>query len=281
MNNKNKIKDNPYKKQSSQNPLSSSTDQSQPKPGPSPASAYDNQVSSCDCYNCANNLQKPEKKYATNCDFSPYFECKNRYLFKTQVEPDNKTGTVLLNPTNISKSYAADFYPVDCSKSPIGDFTGTGYSSTDPRLISSAHFGQILVLDKPPTDEDIKLKDVYTDPRMKYYGQKYNDYRDINAGQIMYYIDKSIEDTLYQPIFENPAEIEGHLYKDPMGGTYPEYWRTPVKNNNVLKTKNRTYSQGLSSIDDTNEFREDIIHKQMRVNDRRRYEPRYTGNISY
>ena len=147
-----------------------------------------NKLSSCDCYNCANNLYLSTKNYANNCDFSPYFECENKLFFKNQIEPNNKNGSTFLNPTNISKSYASDFYAIDCSKSPIGNFNGIGYSSTDPRLISSMHNGQVLVLDKPPIDENIKLKNVYTDPRLKYYGQKYNDYRDINSGQILYYV---------------------------------------------------------------------------------------------
>ena len=144
------------------------------------------------------------------------------------------------------------------------------------------HNGQSLVLDVPPTDEDIKMKDIYTDPRLNYFGQRYNNYSDINAGQILYYVDRNIEDSLFQPLFENPAEVDGKLYKDPMAGiAYPEYNRTPIFNTNVLKTRNRTYTHGLSSIDDINEFREDIIHKQMRVNDRQRYTTRYTGNIIY
>lgn len=241
------------------------------------------QLSSCDCYMCNQTCQiPPQKSYANNCDFSPYFECKNRYPFKTQNEPMNKDGYVMINPASITANYARDFYELDCSKEPnTFTYPNKVYSSLDPRLISAYHNGQTLALDRHPIDTDIKLKDVYTDPRMPLYGQRYNDYRDINAGQILYYIDRKIEDSLFQPLFENPSEIQGTIYKDPMGATYPEYHRTPIVHNNFLKTRNRTYTYGLSSIDDINEFREDIIHKQMRVHDRWRYEPRYTGNINY
>jgi hypothetical protein len=235
------------------------------------------ELSSCDCYNCSDNLYINQKRYSNNCDFNPYFECKNRLKFKEQIEPLNDKGYTFLNPESVSKAYAPDFYKIDCSDVP----QGYAYTSTDPRLISIMHNGQVLPLDRPPTDESIKLKDIYTDPKMNYYGKRYNEYQDINVGQILYYIDKSIEDDLFQPVFENPSEVQGTIYKDPMGATYPEYARTPIKNNNVLKTKNRTYTYGLSSIDDINEFREDIIHKQMRVNDRSRYSSRYSGNIVY
>lgn len=238
------------------------------------------QLSSCDCNSCAYNLAIEPKKYANNTDFSQYFECKNQFEFKKQIEPTNKSGYTYINPTNITKSYAQDFSEVDFDEA-SKNYKGKFFTSDDPRLISIMHNGQVLVLDRPPIDESIKLKDIYTDPRMKYYGQKYNDYSDINAGQILYYIDNNLEDTLFQPLFENPSEVIGTIYKDPMGATYPEYNRRPIIDNNVLKTKNRTYMYGLSSINDTNEFREDIIHKQMRVNDRQRYTPRYTGHIRY
>jgi hypothetical protein len=240
------------------------------------------QQSSCDCYNCKNNMYILEKQSPKNCNFSPYFECNNRLTFKNQNEPANKIGYEYLNPYATSKSLASDFYKVDCGKDPtMGNCSTTLYSSTDPRLISAAHNGQILSLDSPPIDESIKLSEVYTDPRLKYYGQKYNNYSDINAGQITYYVDKSIEDTLFQPLFENPSNVTGKIYKDPMSSVYPEYHRTPIKNNNVLKTKNRIYTNGLSWLDDSNETREDIMHLQMRQHDRSRYEPRWTGDVFY
>ena len=67
--------------------------------------------------------------------------------------------------------------------------------------------------------------------------KNYKDYRDINAGQITYYIDKSIEDAFYKPIYENNAFDTGYLYKDPMGGIKPQYERNPVIWDNVLNTK--------------------------------------------
>jgi hypothetical protein len=64
-----------------------------------------------------------------------------------------------------------------------------------------------------------------------------------------------------------------------MSSTYPEYKRVPIANENVLNTKNRLYTDGLSSLSDTNEFREDIINLQMRPQNRINYAYRNTGNI--
>jgi hypothetical protein len=234
-----------------------------------------NALSSCDCYSCKTNLNLGCKKNANNCDFNPYFDCVNRAQFKTQLEPSDKDGFTYINPYCISKDYAPEFARMGKSEPPV-------YSSQDPRLISAIHNGQVLQLDVPPIDECIKLADVYTDPRLKYYGKTfYKDYSDINAGQIMYYVDKSIEDALYHPLFENSAQVDGDIYQDVMGATYPEYYRIPTKCENLLNTKTRKYRYGLSSIDDTNETREDLIALQMRPQNRSKYSARYTGNISY
>jgi len=234
---------------------------------------YSQQISSCNCYNCKASDFKLEKQNPKNCAFSPYFDCIDKLPFKNQKEPSNKIGFEFINPKAISNAYASDFYK---------DKTEDVYNSTDPRLISGGHNGQVLSLDRPPIDHQIKLSKVYTDPNMVNYGKQYSNYSDINVGQILYYNDKADEDILFSPLFENCANVEGVLYKDPMASiAYPEYYRTPLNINNVLKTKNRKYTYGLSSIDDTNEFREEIIHLQMRPQDRSRYMPRWTGNRTY
>ena len=230
------------------------------------------QISSCDCYNCKASNFNMRKQYPKNADTDPYFDCINKLSFKKQIEPSNKSGYEFINPKVISNAYASDFQKSDTNK----------YLSNDPRLISGAHNGQILELDRPPTDHHIKLQDIYTDPTMINYGRQYSNYSDIKAGDILYYTDKSIEDDLFYPLFENPANVEGVLYKDQMAGiAYPEYNRCHVYNPHLLKTKNRKFRYGLSSLNDTNEFREDLMHLQMRTQDRKRYVPRWTGDTTY
>ena len=130
-------------------------------------------------------------------------------------------------------------------------------------------------------DSNIRLCEIYNDG-LRNYGQKYKNYSSIKEGDIMYYYDKSIENSLFNPIFENPANVESQLYKDPMASiAYPEYIRNPIYKSNLLKTKNRDYRYNLSAIDDQNEFREDIIHLQMRPQDRTKYSARWTGDRIY
>ena len=235
--------------------------------------------SSCNATYCDVQPNYSNPSQPTNCSFDNYFECKNRAILSSKFEPTTKTGYTFLNPDTISNAYAKEFRKISCDDKEIGDV----YTSQDPRLISIFHNGQVTPLDKPPIDHSIKLVDVYTHPSLKNYkGNKYKNYADIKAGQIVYYNDKSIEDDLFKPNFANPAEVTKTIYKDPMGGTYPEYVRIPVRNDNVLSTRGRRYVYGLSAIDDQNEFREDIMHLQMRPQDRTRYTTRWgdlSGNV--
>ena len=235
-------------------------------------------LSSCDCYSCKTNLFKLTKQTPKNCNFARELECKNRINFNNRTEPINKKGYNFINSETWTNYYAPDFFTVKCKEY---NYPNTIYTSNDPRLISSAHNGQVLGLDRPPVDHAIQLKDIYTDPNMPNFGKKYNNYEDIKAGDIAYYIDKSIEDALFQPNFEKPANVTGRIYKDPMGGTYPEYVRIPVKYENVMKTKNKQYTDSLSFLEQTNENKEDLMNLQMRNINKKRYEPRWTGERTY
>lgn len=237
-----------------------------------------NMLSSCDCVENNNtnsitafkSLQKP-----SNCNFSSLFDCSDTIKLKQQIEPMYQSGFSYLNPTCISNAYARDFFGVSCpSNTP--STCSKGYTSSDPRLISSMHQGQTLILDRPPTDQSMLLKDIYIDPHMREYGKKYSGYSDIKAGDIMYYIDKERQNALSSPNFTIPANVETSLYSNPMNGVWPIYERQPIFDNNVLDTKNRTYFTGLSSLDDSTEFRESLMNLQMRKQNRKRYEPRWS-----
>ena len=162
--------------------------------------------SSTNSYNCTKNNYVfpkgvPTNMSVRNCDFPSYYECYDNKLFKEQIEPRNIHGFTNLNPQAIQNQYDTSFSPVYCEKD-----KRLVYGSSDPRLISPVHSGQILALDKPPINGgQIKLSEIYTDPTLTNYGKQYSSYYDVNVGDITYYIDKSIEDAFYKPIYENNA----------------------------------------------------------------------------
>jgi hypothetical protein len=236
--------------------------------------------SSTNSYQCTKNNYVFSNGVPTNmsvrsCDFPSYYECYDKKIFKHQIEPRNIHGFVNLNPDAIREQYDKSFSKVMCENT-----KQVVYTSSDPRLISSTHGGQVLGLDKPPINGgQIKLADIYTDPTLQNYGKQYSSYMDVNAGDIVYYIDKSIQDAFYKPVYENNAYDTGVLYKDPMGAMKPQYERQPILGNNVLNTKRENYQYGLSWLSDSIEQREDLISKQQLKNNQQKYSARWTGNI--
>jgi len=190
--------------------------------------------------------------------------------FGTKIEPTGAVGYEMLNPDAISSQYDPDFYSMKCEPS-CGD--REVYYSNDPTLISVAHGGDVLMLDRPPINGNVRLKDVYS-PKLREYGKTYKDYSDIKAGQILYYIDKSIADPIIEPVFENPASVTGWVYQDPMGSLKPYYCRVPVEHTDVYDTKKYTPGQ-LTWMRDSLESREDLIALQMDEQNRKKYSARW------
>ena len=207
--------------------------------------------------------ETPTSLAMLNCDFNNF---KNGEVFRFDVEPKQETAKdefLLLNPSIYLNNYEKDFIRMGKTET---------FVSTDPRLISAAHNGQILSLDRPAFLGEVKLKDVYTDPTLKNYGKTYyKDYNDIRAGQIMYYIDKSISDPFFKPVYANQSLALGRNYVDPMTSYKPSYQRIPV-----IAKREQNYAGGLSFLEDTGEFREDLMSYQMSVRNRQKYEARWT-----
>ena len=243
---------------------------------------YDYPKSSCDCYNCTNISYASETKgipsnmSTVNCKTPDMFNCYNSNPFRYNIEPNVQDGYVNLNPNVMLSQYANDFQRIESSTNQ--SCPRVQFASRDPRLISASHSGQVLTLDRPPIETQPDLDTISTDKKLNNYGQGYRTYSDISAGQIMYYVDKSIEDPFFLPIFATSAKSFGTLYQDPMGAMKPRYDRKPLTCTNHLNTTRNNYSGGLSWIEDSQEFREDIISKQMAKNNQQRWEPRWTTN---
>jgi hypothetical protein len=238
--------------------------------------AFNYPKSSCLCYNSDkkdyDNIYNTEFPTIGNCNTFLY---DDNNLFSSEVQPTYKKGYINLNPQISTNSYDKNFEKINCSNN-IKDLSKNVYISNDPRLISSIHNGQVLPLNLPPNTCDIKLDTLNTDNSLNRYGQNYKTYSDINAGQITYYVDKSIEGAFFEPNFSSESQMFGTLYKDPMGTIKPQYDRQPLTYNSI-NTKNNVYTGGLSWIQDSQEHRQDLLALQMRRRNQERWEPRWAG----
>ena len=204
----------------------------------------------------------------TNPDIPKEFDLIDRLQFRERNEPkkQNEINISILNPQALNNKYANDFYPID---------SGKRFGSRDPKLFSASH-EQFLTLDQPPIDGRIPIEKIYTDTSLNGYGKNYSTYSDINAGHITYYIDKSIEDPFFEPLYTNKIVSSGELYKDPMGGIKPQYERRLITQNDPINMDRSSYNGCLSWIEDTQEHREDLLSKQMRKYNQQRWEPRWS-----
>lgn len=243
--------------------------------------------SSCDCYQCNDDEYTfsqdgvPTNMSVRNCNFSDYYDCQPKRLFKLSVEPKKEVQKITtLNPNIfLDKFNNPGFVTINPGECPNSLCSTEGFTSSDPRLLNAAGPSQ-LILDRPPMNSTMKLNTIAHNTNLDNYGQNYKSYHDVNAGQIIYYIDHSREDAFYGPNFTIPAKTAGIMYKDPMGNMLPQYERLvePCDNtNNPITKEGCGYDNCLSWMEDSGFHREDLLARQMRKHNQQRYEPRWTN----
>lgn len=95
----------------------------------------------------------------------------------------------------------------------------------------------------------------------------YNNFNEIKGGEIEYLPERrGVLDNFRSPNFQNTAFIQSKLYKDPMGSLKPEYTRIQTKNNLVVDQ--------VTWMQDSCEWREEIISRQMRKDNQTRFDPK-------
>lgn len=139
---------------------------------------------------------------------------------------------------------------------------GTNHYQTcyqnDPRLKDVRRM-IMTILDRPPLSECLMPGDAINSPdNDKYRTGYYPSYEDVNIGQMTYYVDNELNQPFYAPNFTTPTMLRTKLYTDPMDASYPDFRR--------MERVDQCGSNSvgcLTSMNDTNEFREDIISRQM------------------
>ena len=243
--------------------------------------AYNYPKSSATAYQCKDktfstnisNLPPTNLAIGAYDKFPPVFDCYNNVFLGKQKIPQQHKGPEYesINPNVIQSKYAQDFRGVNCN---ISGCNKTTYISSEPRLLNAAT-AQNLLLDKPPITTEVKLANIAEDKNLDNYGQNYSSYADINAGQIMYYIDKPLAPAYHKPVFDISADVYRSVYQDPMGALDSTYDRVPDNQTDPINQHVDKYEGCLSFIQDSAEHRQDIISKQMSTQNREKWSSRW------
>ena len=164
---------------------------------------YNYPKTSCkDCSALDSDIPVQDSGYPTNmsvrnCKFTGGSD--SSFVFREDVEPRAPPvkGYTNINPQVMTEQYAKDFQKIRCPHN-LSTCKNPQFASLDPRLISVQHSGQVLTLDKPPVDGAMRLSQIAQDKKLDNWGKNYKSYSDIQAGDIMYYINKSQEDPLLE-----------------------------------------------------------------------------------
>lgn len=235
--------------------------------------------SSCPCDDAISKKYPMGEGFQSNmsvpaCNIPQYFDLFNTAKFGDSIQPISENITFNnLNPNVYYSKLTKNYIPIksdDC-KGACNDIT---YINEDPRLKDAPRSIQTR-LDRPPITGDVRLKNVYNS-EYDAYRLGFIPYKDIIDGQINYYVDNSIKDALYKPVFSEEAKVDKVLYRDPMGAMKPEYTRIPIINTVNPTVYNRdNYPYGLSYIQDTQSHREDIMSYQQRRHNQEKWSARW------
>jgi hypothetical protein len=135
-----------------------------------------------------------------------------------------------------------------------------GFTSNDPRLISSAHSGQRLILDSIPLNGKVQVWD--TQKTVGFQAKSYDSFNQIHGGQNTYYFNKKLAIPFIDELFVQPCLVVKENYIDPMSSYKPHYhW------NSCMKPKSC-----LTWIRDSQFHREDMMSKQIWKRNQTNYE---------
>ncbi|NBP02257.1 MAG: hypothetical protein EBU90_19470 [Proteobacteria bacterium] len=105
----------------------------------------------------------------------------------------------------------------------------------------------------------------------KFKPQTYDYYSEIKGGNVEYHpYRRTVIDNFKNPNFVNYSFIKSNVYTDPMGSIKPQYER--------IETKNRVVVDQLTWMMDSNEWREQLMARQMRKQNETQYDPKLNFN---
>ena len=213
------------------------------------------------------NYQKPLASYCTpTC--AP-FENK---IFLRESEPNIDIHMNMCRLNNTCQNDETYSYLNDrgVKQSPFyvpekGQVMNQVYKTTkhDARLVDAArNYNHELDIKPIQVFYDLINDNISQNPELNGYGKNYKGYGSVTGGQIQYYIDKELAVPFNKPVYATATDSVGYTFKDPMDAVKPQFEKAYPK---------ESFS-GLSWLDDSCSFRDDIVARQQRKHNEQRYE---------
>lgn len=247
--------------------------------------------SSCPCSECGESKQynfkaepidaQPSSLGVPACQKSlPLQYCTSKQVYGQSISPPFQKRKIefsipinKIGPVRDNKWYI----PV---KTNLSNQCKTSYAGFNPILMDPMR-SQRLMLDQPHLTGQVAVGNVCKDQiytkHFSEYGKNYTGYKDINGGDIQYWVSESSGDPYGEPVFSTPALVDREIFIDPMGRVLPQY--------NRLSTANYDWdpcNQDACNSDthDALEFRQELTEAQQRKWNGQQWDLRWTQSIT-
>ena len=234
---------------------------------------------SCECVECpmGENLATWPVKNTTpledtnnlgleRCDqVTDISQCQSTSYVSSSKQPEPwKKGDPyqILNP-NFGLDDAPGFFTTEDSKCDCPEGPKNTVTAFDPRLIYTLRGNDTQQLDRAPYTGNVQLKNIYDD-FLTNYGMGYKNYKTVNGGQIMYYLDEDLDMPYFLPVSTVRSDVNTEVFQTPMGGLWPRYPKCPL-------TKDSRYISPQQFTRDTVTHREDLMSLQAARFNREKY----------
>ena len=137
----------------------------------------------------------------------------------------------------------------------------------DSRMVDAR--GMRLELDQPAKVGAVNMDDVYKIDNSG-YGGVYSDYTAINNGQIAYYVDNSVSQPFFDPVYTLTSTVNKQILLDPMTNPKPDYSKSV--NSTLYSVVNDQSSRDQLS------FREELMSRQQNLYNRSSWTNRWIKN---
>lgn len=201
-------------------------------------------------------LCQPHKDRIFMRDQEPKYEVSRDMCHLNNECKDDSAYTYLnqrgVKPSPFFNKIQGEFYPADYTS-----------RKADARLIdTNRDYTQVLDTKPIQVYYDLIKDNISGNSELKDYGKNYTSYANVSGGQIQYYIDKELADPFHKPVYAEKTNSVGFTYKDPMDSVKPQF---------LKQIPNRSFT-GLSWLDDSCSFRDDITSYQQNNHNEQRYE---------